>query len=241
MPKHKHNYDNNEPNKHNKRLHRERLHRERLTIPQKIEDKIKENFETVYPLYNITTKKYNEQETYQRWGIKDKYEHNRRQKCYVKRKLYNNEILFINSVGTNFKNVECELYHGLTKCKCEVTRFLCEFREYDNILLCPDCAMYENIVSRPQDKSRFNHLKNKKFGDENKQCYCCGYKKINDDNFHAGHVKSHKDNGNVSFDNMRPICRNCNFSMKDKHMLKYIMRINKIGVNYMMNYILKIY
>ena len=30
--------------------------------------------------------------------------------------------------------------------------------------------------------------------------------KIIGDNFHAGHAKSHKDNGKVNCDNLRPIC-----------------------------------
>ena len=65
-----------------------------------------------------------------------------------------------------------------------------------------------------------------RFGDEKKKCYCCEYPKINDDNFHAGHAKSHKDDGKVSCDNLRPICYDCNSSMKDKHMLRYMYENN---------------
>ena len=219
MPKHKRNNHNNKPNK------RPRL---KLIIPSRYKYNIIKqlSFSVVHPIRNLKTNEYKEQETYQRWGFGNKFKNNRRKRSHVRLKIPDRIYLLFNHTDTEYKILECELYHGSIKCKCKATRFLCEFDEFDEKLLCPDCAMYENIVSRRCDKSRFNQLKNTKFGSEYKKCYCCEYPKINDDNFHAGHAKSHKDNGKVSCDNLRPICYDCNSSMKDKHMLRYMYENN---------------
>ncbi len=56
-------------------------------------------------------------------------------------------------------------------------------------------------------------------------CQCCRHEAISKNNFDCGHILSEKDGGQVSLDNLRPICRSCNSSMgtlnMDVFMKKY--------------------
>jgi len=57
------------------------------------------------------------------------------------------------------------------------------------------------------------------FGDSTKgSCFCC--KKDLDifDNWHAGHIVSHSNNGTDTADNLRPVCGSCNLSMGTENM-----------------------
>ena len=57
------------------------------------------------------------------------------------------------------------------------------------------------------------------FGDSTKgSCFCC--KKDLDifDNWHAGHIISHSNNGTDTADNLRPVCGSCNLSMGTENM-----------------------
>lgn len=45
------------------------------------------------------------------------------------------------------------------------------------------------------------------------KCYCCQSNDVTQMSFHAGHVVSEKDGGEISVENLRPICQNCNLSM----------------------------
>jgi len=68
-------------------------------------------------------------------------------------------------------------------------------------------------------------------GDENKKsnCLCCG-SDITYENFHCGHVVSEKDGGDITIENLRPICQNCNLSMQTNNMLVF-MKNNKLDVS----------
>lgn len=41
-------------------------------------------------------------------------------------------------------------------------------------------------------------------------CWCCGYGPLRRSDIYMGHIIAHSKGGKVSFDNLRPICRDCN-------------------------------
>ena len=49
-------------------------------------------------------------------------------------------------------------------------------------------------------------------------CFCCKNNKISKSNFQAGHVISEVNGGEISVENLRPICGQCNSSMGIKNM-----------------------
>ena len=49
-------------------------------------------------------------------------------------------------------------------------------------------------------------------------CVCCNIESISLANFDCGHIISEKHGGKITLDNLRPICRLCNLSMKTKNM-----------------------
>lgn len=53
-------------------------------------------------------------------------------------------------------------------------------------------------------------------------CYCCRERKIKSTSFHCGHVQAESLGGNISTENLRPICGNCNGSMGTTNMLTFI-------------------
>ena len=72
---------------------------------------------------------------------------------------------------------------------------------------------------------------NKYCGDcYNKKCLCCNTNEISVFNFECGHILSKKKGGNISIDNIVPICSFCNRSMGTMHMFEYMkkMSFNKI-------------
>lgn len=52
-------------------------------------------------------------------------------------------------------------------------------------------------------------------------CCCCG-EEITQQDFECGHVIPASKGGNNGVDNLRPLCRNCNRSMGDDHMDKFM-------------------
>ena len=54
------------------------------------------------------------------------------------------------------------------------------------------------------------------------KCYCCKLSDINQMSFHAGHVISEKNGGEVNVNNLKPICQNCNSSMGTMNMNDFI-------------------
>lgn len=53
-------------------------------------------------------------------------------------------------------------------------------------------------------------------------CWCCRKTEIDKASFHAGHVKPESKGGEASVENLRPVCQNCNTSMRDMNMLEFI-------------------
>jgi len=70
---------------------------------------------------------------------------------------------------------------------------------------------------------------NKYCGDTYKRsCLCCNTNEITVFNFECGHIVSRKNGGNISMDNIVPICSFCNKSMGTMHMFKYMEKMNYI-------------
>ena len=49
-------------------------------------------------------------------------------------------------------------------------------------------------------------------------CWCCSLSAISQMSFHCGHVVSEKNGGPMTIENLRPICQNCNSSMRTQNM-----------------------
>jgi hypothetical protein len=62
----------------------------------------------------------------------------------------------------------------------------------------------------------------------NGKCCCCKVENISIKNFDCGHVISEKNGGDISLENLRPICRLCNSSMSTMNMDEFI---KKFGFN----------
>ena len=57
------------------------------------------------------------------------------------------------------------------------------------------------------------------FGDSTKgSCFCCKKELDVFDDWHAGHIVSHSNNGTDTADNLRPVCGSCNLSMGTENM-----------------------
>ena len=57
-------------------------------------------------------------------------------------------------------------------------------------------------------------------------CQCCLIEKISYASFHSGHVKSERQGGTTSLDNLKPICMMCNLSMGQMDMNEFIKKYN---------------
>ena len=55
---------------------------------------------------------------------------------------------------------------------------------------------------------------------------CCKSSKISQLNFHCGHIISDKKGGEITVDNLRPICNQCNSSMGTMNMNEFIKKHN---------------
>jgi hypothetical protein len=49
-------------------------------------------------------------------------------------------------------------------------------------------------------------------------CFCCKKELDVFDDWHAGHIVSHSNNGTDTADNLRPVCGSCNFAMGTENM-----------------------
>jgi hypothetical protein len=74
------------------------------------------------------------------------------------------------------------------------------------------------------DKSLRMNVWDKFIGEDKRtgNCLCCNIRKISCDNFEAGHIIAVANEGSTTIENLRPICTQCNKSMKTKNMDKYI-------------------
>ena len=50
------------------------------------------------------------------------------------------------------------------------------------------------------------------------KCLCCNAEEITSTNYECGHIKSEKNGGEITRENLRPICSNCNKSIGSKDM-----------------------
>jgi len=63
-------------------------------------------------------------------------------------------------------------------------------------------------------------------GNVNKaKCHCCRIATLFSNAYHCGHIKAESNGGDLSIENLRPICQSCNSSMNNKNMIDY-MNIN---------------
>jgi hypothetical protein len=70
------------------------------------------------------------------------------------------------------------------------------------------------------------HVWNKYIGAEKGEapCICCSINKMDKRSFHAGHVIPESKGGKTNVENLRPICADCNLSMRDTDMKEYAMK-----------------
>jgi len=54
------------------------------------------------------------------------------------------------------------------------------------------------------------------------RCFCCDRANLTPFNFHCGHIQAFSKGGEDTLDNFRPICSNCNLSMKSMNMQDYM-------------------
>ncbi len=58
------------------------------------------------------------------------------------------------------------------------------------------------------------------------KCYCCKLTDIHQISFHCGHVIAEKNGGNLTVENLRPICQSCNSSMRTQNMEEFMKKYN---------------
>lgn len=58
------------------------------------------------------------------------------------------------------------------------------------------------------------------------KCYCCKLIDIKQSSFHCGHVVAEKNGGGMEIENLRPICKNCNSSMRTTDMHEFMATYN---------------
>ena len=99
-----------------------------------------------------------------------------------------------------------------------------------------NCSMYYDLSQRNKNipiSSQTQSVKPRKtipkkirgiawkiqFGDSTKgSCFCCKKELDVFDDWHAGHIVSHSNNGTDTADNLRPVCGSCNLSMGTENM-----------------------
>lgn len=58
------------------------------------------------------------------------------------------------------------------------------------------------------------------------KCLCCKVTDITQLSFHCGHVIAEANGGTIEITNLRPICQNCNSSMRTMNMDEFIEKYN---------------
>jgi 5-methylcytosine-specific restriction endonuclease McrA len=78
-----------------------------------------------------------------------------------------------------------------------------------------------------------NSVWNYYIGTETKKgnCFCCKLEEISTANFHCGHVISEKNGGEVTIQNLRPVCMQCNLSMSTNNMLDFMKKYGYDKIN----------
>ncbi len=79
---------------------------------------------------------------------------------------------------------------------------------------------------KPIPKSVRTHVWNHYIGSAKGEssCYCCGINRIDKAAFEAGHVVPEVAGGPSTVENLRPICGECNRSMKDMNMKEFALK-----------------
>lgn len=54
------------------------------------------------------------------------------------------------------------------------------------------------------------------------KCLCCGMTDITQLSFHCGHIVAESCGGELTLENLRPICQSCNSSMGTQNMIEYM-------------------
>ena len=54
------------------------------------------------------------------------------------------------------------------------------------------------------------------------KCFCCNFETITVSNFECGHILSHRDGGDATIQNLRPICSFCNRSIGKRNMEEFM-------------------
>ncbi len=83
----------------------------------------------------------------------------------------------------------------------------------------------EDIKNNNKIPSTLKSMVWKKYASNDKiyaKCYCCKTNEISIDNFDCGHVKSKKNGGETTLENLRPLCGLCNSSMSIKNMHEFM-------------------
>ena len=56
------------------------------------------------------------------------------------------------------------------------------------------------------------------------KCFCCNFNDITQLEFHCGHIEAHSKGGNMTLDNLRPVCGKCNLSMGNVNMIDFMLK-----------------
>jgi len=157
---------------------------------------------------------------------------------------YNISLLHIHQISTSFCEFEKIWYNGIFKfllnycaennfkyssnhkhnMKCTNTYdSKIEKSSYKSSKISPDKNVAKKTrqhVPQPLKAACWN----KWIGRDNgiAKCFCCNLNEITQLNFQAGHIISQHDGGEMSVDNLRPVCGSCNSSMGKKNMEKFI-------------------
>lgn len=80
-------------------------------------------------------------------------------------------------------------------------------------------------ISATMKRIVWNTYIGQKFGEA--KCLCCKITNITQMSFHCGHVVAESCGGELIVTNLRPICQNCNSSMRTKNMNDFMESFNK--------------
>jgi hypothetical protein len=109
-------------------------------------------------------------------------------------------------------------YHEFKFCKNK-----CQFKNKSNNNT-NNQQYYKKSIPSPVKRQVWNEYIGEEIGKS--KCYCCRLTDITQMSFHAGHIISEKDGGEISVNNLRPICQNCNSSMGTMNMNAFIDKYN---------------
>jgi hypothetical protein len=78
----------------------------------------------------------------------------------------------------------------------------------------------KKYIPKPVKRNVWNKWVGKALGTS--LCLCCKLTEIDKMSFHCGHIIAEKNGGEISVDNLRPICQSCNSSMGTQNMDEFI-------------------